>query len=69
MDAPLVSCSGCERTWRSPTMAEGLRTVGVCPRCSGALVFSDAAPAAEAAPTMGDSATAAPHLVLGLPRR
>jgi hypothetical protein len=51
-------------------MAEGLRLLGQCPRCGGALSFGDelsAPPMAAAAPE--DAAALAPHLVLGLPQR
>lgn len=63
--APAVTCTACAYEWRSRSMAEGLRLIGSCPRCDGALEFHEpAAPplAAPAAPG-GD-----PHLVLGVPR-
>jgi hypothetical protein len=62
-----VRCHGCQFTWNTQTMAEGLRVLGACPRCSGELEFAErvAAPAAEAPRTVRD---AAPHLVLGIPR-
>jgi len=72
MDIPLVRCSSCEREWHSPTMAEGLRTVGSCPRCNGALEFAPETPetAAEAsARRVVPESETAPHLVLGVPRR
>ena len=53
-------------------MADGLRVLGSCPKCAGALVFRAETPAAtrpaanEAEPGAG---VVAPHLVLGLPRR
>jgi hypothetical protein len=51
-------------------MAEGLRLVGVCPRCGGTLEFADAdAPNAPAAAQAGSESEVAPHLVLGIPRR
>jgi uncharacterized paraquat-inducible protein A len=71
MSPTLVSCTACDREWHSPTMAEGLRAVGSCPRCGGKLAFADGAPEAPepgAAPAAGADATA-PHLVLGVPRR
>ncbi len=37
---PAVSCSGCGFHWNSAAMAEGLRLLGSCPKCGGALVFS-----------------------------
>ncbi|WP_354697511.1 hypothetical protein DSM112329_03142 [Paraconexibacter sp. AEG42_29] len=70
MDAPLVSCQDCSRTWHSRTMADGLRTIGHCPRCSGTLAWAeDAGDAAVVATPAGAAADVAPHLVLGLPRR
>jgi hypothetical protein len=71
--APLVRCSGCGFSWNSATMAEGLRLLGSCPKCDGALEFQDEVvherffdaalqPALATGPT-------APHLVLGIPRR
>lgn len=70
MEKALVSCDSCLRTWHSQTMAEGLRLIGRCPRCSGALTWDDAAPSSVgAAPALGDGAVRAPHLVLGVPRR
>ena len=64
---PAVSCNSCGRQWNSPTMAEGLRVLGSCPRCHGDLSFADDVSAvAEQAPEM--SGDVAPHLVLGLPR-
>jgi hypothetical protein len=63
-----VRCTGCEFTWNTPAMAEGLRVLGVCPKCKGELEFRDAAPAtAEQAPRDAD-VSAAPHMVLGIPR-
>src|SRR3954452_15422737 len=37
-----VTCTSCERTWNSASMAEGLRLLGACPRCGGELSFADA---------------------------
>ena len=65
---PAVSCSGCGFHWNSAAMAEGLRLLGSCPKCGGALVFNGEAPAAPTA-ARGERADAAPHLVLGIPRR
>jgi hypothetical protein len=68
--APAVTCEGCGFAWNSPAMADGLRALGECPKCAGALAFAAvhvprearvAAPAARA--------RTAPHLVLGIPRR
>ena len=50
----------------SSTMAEGLRLVGRCPRCGGALLFADDAPGMREEPT---APVGEPHLVLGRPRR
>ena len=69
---PTVSCTGCEFTWNSTAMAEGLRILGSCPRCGGELrfrgdeTFSGASFEIEADET---PARTAPHLVLGIPRR
>lgn len=68
MNAPLVRCSSCSRSWHSRTMANGLRDVGSCPRCGGELVWSDDVAGEEPA-TAHDAAGVAPHLVLGVPRR
>lgn len=63
---PAVRCSGCEFKWNSPAMAEGLRLLGSCPKCSGELIFAaDAEPVAAAEERFAP----APHLVLGIPRR
>lgn len=68
---PAVTCLACEREWNSVSMAEGLRLLGHCPRCGGALSFaareSQASPLARLAPEVARDL--APHLVLGLPRR
>ena len=66
---PAVTCSGCEFAWNSAAMAEGLRLLGSCPRCSGELVFATGAPARGTAQPTRLAAPAAPHLVLGIPRR
>lgn len=65
---PAVSCSGCGFHWNSAAMAEGLRLLGSCPKCGGDLVFNGAT---AAAPRVERRArpSAAPHLVLGIPRR
>jgi hypothetical protein len=36
---PRVRCGGCSFEWYSPTSSHGLRIVGSCPRCGGALEF------------------------------
>ncbi len=70
MDKPLVSCRSCERTWHSQTMADGLRTIGCCPRCSGELAWhEDIGPAKSEIAAGSEGRTVAPHLVLGVPRR
>ena len=68
---PAVSCSGCGFSWNSAGMAEGLRLLGSCPKCGGALVFRADAPASPRAERIRteDAADQAPHLVLGIPRR
>lgn len=68
MSEPLVTCTSCDRKWFSATLAEGLHSVGKCPRCGGELHFAgDPAPAAAQEPA--DASGVAPHLVLGVPRR
>ncbi len=70
MVSPLVCCLACERTWHSATMADGLRALDGCPRCSGELRFAHAAPARVTVDRLAVSSDAtAPHLVLGPPRR
>jgi hypothetical protein len=51
-------------------MADGLRVLGSCPKCKGALEFRDtvAAAAREPAEVRPADASAAPHMVLGIPR-
>jgi hypothetical protein len=62
-----VRCTGCSFTWNTQGMVDGLRVLGVCPKCKGELEFrgDGAAPAPE--PAVAEVA-AAPHLVLGIPR-
>jgi hypothetical protein len=62
-----VRCTGCQFRWNTPAMAEGLKVLGACPKCKGELEFGTLAVAAPAAEASG-AATAAPHLVLGIPR-
>lgn len=74
MRPPLVHCTTCEHVWHSPTLADGLRLLGHCPRCQGELVFTAAGNAAAEAVAKAPSAppvvtALAPHLVLGSPRR
>jgi hypothetical protein len=67
---PAVSCEDCGRSWNSATLVEGLRLVGSCPRCGGALTFRDAEATAAGSPVPAAGRDArAPHLVLGIPRR
>ena len=63
---PRVSCAACEFAWYSVPMAEGLRTLGSCPRCGGELVFHERPGAIS--PDDAEVSTAPPHLALGLPR-
>jgi hypothetical protein len=69
-DDHAVRCTGCEFTWNTPAMAEGLRVLGACPKCGGSLEFRDTAPgpAPEAADQRDADVSAAPHMVLGIPR-
>ncbi|WP_027008192.1 hypothetical protein [Conexibacter woesei] len=69
-DAFAVRCTGCEFTWNTPAMVEGLRVLGACPKCRGALEFSEDAPTAPVATDTRDAdvPAAAPHMVLGIPR-
>jgi uncharacterized paraquat-inducible protein A len=69
-DGFAVRCTGCEFTWNTPAMVEGLRVLGACPKCRGTLEFAEDAPAAAPAATETRDAdvSAAPHMVLGIPR-
>ncbi|HEX2086243.1 MAG TPA: hypothetical protein VHF89_11210 [Solirubrobacteraceae bacterium] len=69
--SPAVSCSGCGFAWNSAAMAEGLRLLGSCPKCGGALIFSLDAPEPPRAERVEKPARSGdqPHLVLGIPRR
>jgi len=65
-----VSCHDCGRTWNSPSLAEGLRLLGSCPRCGGELSFRDQAEESPGPDTPPEgNAAVEPHLVLGIPRR
>ena len=73
--SPAVRCSECGFAWNSAAMAEGLKLIGSCPKCSGVLEFRDdiegTGPALD---IEGDAERAAekgvaPHLALGIPRR
>jgi hypothetical protein len=52
-------------------MVEGLRILGACSKCGGALSFRDEEPrnGIDVQLTVAGSRSTAPHLVLGLPRR
>ncbi len=67
-----MTCLDCGFAWRSRAMADGLRVIGRCPKCSGRLEFADearaGAPASEPA-AASPARASAPHLVLGVPRR
>jgi hypothetical protein len=66
-----VRCTGCGFTWNTPAMVEGLRVLGACPKCKGELEFRDDALAGAdvaAADVRDADASAAPHMVLGIPR-
>jgi hypothetical protein len=72
--SPRVRCGGCAFEWFSATSAHGLRIVGTCPRCGGALDFlgpaeDDDTPdvTGHVMPTVVD--TRAPATVLGKPLR
>jgi hypothetical protein len=72
VSVPAVTCLDCGFAWRSRAMADGLRVIGRCPKCSGRLEFAEEASAAppEPEPSAPPPARAgAPHLVLGVPRR
>ena len=67
---PAVRCSSCGFSWNSSAMAEGLRLLGSCPKCSGELNFRDDTRSREVRRFDPVTATGrAPHLVLGIPRR
>lgn len=65
-----VRCTGCQFTWNTAAMADGLRVLGACPKCRGELEFRDRPDAAQpaAADASPGDASAAPHMVLGIPR-
>jgi hypothetical protein len=67
-DGFAVRCTGCEFTWNTPAMVEGLRVLGACPKCKGKLEFAADAPAPAAADAREADVSAAPHMVLGIPR-
>jgi len=64
-----VRCTSCEFTWNTQGMADGLRVLGACPKCKGALEFRDPVdPAPAPVAAARNEVAAAPHLVLGIPR-
>jgi len=64
-----VRCTSCAFTWNTPAMVEGLRVLGACPKCRGALEFRADEPAPPSASDQRDAdVSAAPHMVLGIPR-
>jgi hypothetical protein len=67
--APVVTCTSCDRVWRSAAMAEGLRYVGACPRCGGELEFHDEPTAQPSEPGANALEGVEPHLALGIPKR
>lgn len=68
-----VRCTRCGYTWNTAAMADGLRVLGACPKCKGALEFRDGdgdglpAPTTRA-PDVDVDVSAPPHMVLGIPR-
>lgn len=66
---PAVSCSACHFHWNSAAMADGLRLLGACPKCGGALKFAGDHAPTEVTERFETSRPTAPHLVLGIPRR
>jgi hypothetical protein len=50
-------------------MVDGLRLLGSCPKCSGELVFRDEQRDEDRFEVTAATQQAAPHLVLGIPRR
>jgi hypothetical protein len=62
-----VRCTSCGYHWNSAAMADGLRVLGCCPKCKGELEFRDPA-AGPTAPDVPAEPSAAPHMVLGIPR-
>jgi hypothetical protein len=66
-----VRCKACGFRWNSAAMADGLRVLGVCPKCKGELEFAAGAATAGApavSPPEANVTAEAPHLVLGIPR-
>lgn len=56
--SPRVRCGGCHFAWFGATAAHGLRIVGSCPRCGGALEFLVADDDDAEADAPGDPAAA-----------
>jgi hypothetical protein len=63
-----VRCTVCEFRWNTPAMVEGLRILGACPKCRGELEFRADAVEAVAVEARVTDISAAPHMVLGIPR-
>jgi hypothetical protein len=61
-------CKDCGFTWNTPAMADGLRVLGCCPKCRGALEFGARSGFAPAEGPVPPGPEAAPHMVLGIPR-
>ena len=64
---PRVVCTACDFAWYSAAMAEGVRALGVCPRCGGEPHFTEA-DAGSVAPDREPALATEPHLALGIPR-
>lgn len=64
----LVTCTGCEFTWHSQTMAHGLRIAGSCVRCGGDLQFAEPRPVDEVERDLAVLSQLSPHQAMGLPR-
>jgi hypothetical protein len=67
--APRVRCGGCSFEWFSATSSHGLRIVGSCPRCGGALEFlvTELQDADDADRRDRELENVAPSSVLGTP--
>ena len=71
MDAPLVSCDGCDFAWYGRESAHGLAVIGHCPRCGGGLRFLQQETISETRPPdrfdHSRNEQLAPSRVLGVP--
>jgi hypothetical protein len=66
-----VRCKSCRFRWNTPAMAEGLRVIGACPKCTGELEFGTRGaglPPEGLAERDSRVSPEAPHMVLGIPR-